>query len=312
MKDKVNYTPNFESFMAMSRKDVQEVVKERGLPKCVAIMLDGTRRVLKLEPEYRDDKWLYYENDIKGLIYKSMDVTDTFFDFGINTVIGPLASIGNINRKSFIPDGLDRLLSPLLDEYPTSVLKKHNASISLYGDLDYVKKLAGGDIIEKYKKIFREISPKSPSKNIFLGVAFSTDTETDIIAEQAINYFKKTGNMPTHQVLVENYFGFNVPPIDIFIRTNEVKLSGGMTPLLTQHDTQLYFPVSPGILSMNESVIRKIMYDYLFSRVLSHGMHEHSSITDDETSEIRDFYMAQKESVLGVGKSVGDIWIHKQ
>jgi len=303
-------SPSTELFQNMKRSEIQEIVKERGVPKCVVVMLDGTRRVLKLEPGYHD-KWLYYENNIKGLIYKSMEVADTFFDFGLNTVIGPLASIGNINRKNFMPDGLDKLLSPLIEDYPVSVMEKHEAIISFYGDLDYLKNFKGGDIVKKYTEIFKQIAPKNPKRHILLGVAFSTDTETDVIAEQAINYFKETGSVPTHNDLVKNYFGFNVPPIDIFIRTNEVKLSGGMTPLLTQHDTQLYFPVSPGILSMTEPVLRKIMYDYLFSRVLSHGMHEHSPIDDNQASEIKNFYYEQKNDVLGVGRLVGDVWIHK-
>ncbi|MDP3994536.1 MAG: hypothetical protein Q8P91_01750 [bacterium] len=312
MKEKLFVTPDLESFQEMGRGEIAEIVKLKGWPKCVAIMLDGTRRVLKLEPEYRDDKWLYYKNHIKELIYKSMEVADTFFDYGLNTVIGPLASIGNINRKNFMPEGLDRLLSPLADDYSISIIQKQNASISFYGDLDYIKEFPGGDIVEKYSKVFERFNPKNPEKHILLGIGFSTDTETDVIARQAIDYFKKNGKVPTHKDLIENYFGLNVPSIDIFIRTNEVRLSGGTTPLLTQHDTQLYFPVSPGILSLTEPVLRKIMYDYLFSRVLSHGMHEHSSINDNEASEIKDFYMQQKDNVLGIGRRVGDIWIHKQ
>lgn len=312
MKEKVSNDPNLSQFLSMDRKDIFNIVNKHGYPKCVAIMLDGTRRILKLEPMYHDDKWLYYENHITGLMHKSIEIADTFFDFGLNTVIGPLASIGNINRKNFMPDGLDRLLNPLTDDYSVSVIRKHKASISFYGSLDYVKQFPGGEIIDKYLKVFTEISDKKPEKHILIGIGFSTDTETDIIAKEAIEYFKKTGKIPTHKNLVENYFGFNILPIDIFIRTNEVKLSGGSTPLLTQPDTQLYFPVAPGILSLQEPVLRRIMYDYLFSRVLSHGMHEHSPINDSQATEIKDFYNKQKNNVIGIGKRVGDIWINKE
>lgn len=58
-------------------------------------------------------------------------------------------------------------------------------------------------------------------------------------------------------------------------------------------------------------VIRKIFYDYLFNRNLSHGIYEHKPITEEQVKYIKDFYMSNKEIVLGVGKRVGDIWIHK-
>jgi len=87
-------------------------------------------------------------------------------------------------------------------------------------------------------------------------------------------------------------------------------MSGGLTPLLTQHDTQLYFPVAPGIMSLTENTIKSILYDYLYSRVLSHGMHEHSPITEQEANEVSDFYESHQFEVLGLGRRVGDLWIH--
>ncbi len=311
MKERATEIPARDVFLRMYREEIAEIVRARGTPKCACIMLDGTRRVLKLEPGYHDDKWLYYEDHIKGLIYKSMEVADTFFDFGLDTVIGPLASLGNLNRKDFMPTGLDRLLSPLLDEYSVSIMQKHGAAISFYGDLDHVRAMNGGEIIDNYARILEKINPANPEKHILLGVGFSTDTETDIIARQAIEFYRKTGQTPLHEDLVKQYFGHEAPPIDIFIRTNEVKPSGGLTPLLTQHDTQMYFPVSPGIMSLSEPVLRKILYDYLFGRVLSHGMHEHGPVTDEEALKVKNFYIKNKNEVMGIGQRVADMWIHK-
>lgn len=312
MKEKEAMPAGKKDFLALSRGEVREIVENRGIPKCACIMLDGTRRVLKLEPGYHDDKWLYYEDHINGLIYKSMEVTDIFLDFGLDIVIGPLASLGNLNRKDFMPTGLDRLLKPLLSSYSLSILGKHGAAISFYGDLDHVRSMNGGEIIDKYAEALKKINPSQAKKHILLGIGFSTDTETDIIARQAIEYFKTIGKTPSHEDLVRKYFGFNVPPIDIFIRTNEIKPSGGLTPLLTQHDTQMYFPVSPGIMSLSEGVLRRILYDFLYSRILSHGMHEHSPVTDSQANEVKSFYIKHKDDVLGIGKRVGDMWIHEE
>lgn len=297
-------------FLNCDRREIAEIIKETGKPQCAVVMLDGTRRVLKLRPGFHDDRWLYHEDHITGLIHKSVEVADTLFDCGLDTVIGPLASLGNLNRENFIPLGLDRLLKPLLDEYSLSVCKKHNAAVTFYGDLDGARNMQGGEIIDKYIESFREINPKVHQKHILIGIGFSTDRETEIIANLAIDHYKETGKNPTRNDLIKKYFGQDVPAIDIFIRTNEVKMSGGLTPLLTQHDTQLYFPVAPGIMSLTENTIKLILYDYLYSRVLSHGMHEHIPITEQEAEVVSNFYESHRSEVLGLGRRVGDIWIH--
>jgi hypothetical protein len=310
MKENESGNQALADFQNCSREEIAEIIKETGRPRCAAVMLDGTRRVLKLKPGFHDDRWLYHEDHITGLIHKSMEVADTLFDFGLDTVIGPLASLGNLKRKGFMPLGLDRLLSPLLDEYSLSIYKKHNAEVTFYGDLDGARNMYGGEIIDKYIVSFKRINPEIPQKHILIGIGFSTDRETEIIANLAIDHFKETGKNPNREELVKRYFGYNVPAIDIFIRTNEVKMSGGLTPLLTQHDTQLYFPVAPGIMSLTENTIKSVLYDYLYSRVLSHGMHEHSPITEFEAEEVSNFYERHQNEVLGLGRRVGDLWIH--
>ena len=298
-------------FLELERQDIAKIIKDKGKPLCVAIMLDGTRRILKLSPGHHDDSWLYYKDHIRNLMYKSIEIADMLFDMGVEVVVGPLASFGNLHRKDFMPKGLKRLLDPLCDEYPTSVFKKHKAAVSFYGDLEYTKLMPGGKIINYYENQFKEINPIKPNRRILVGLGFSTDRETKVIAHRAIQYYKRNKKEPSLKQLVIDYFGFDAPSIDIFIRSNEVRLSGGLTPLLAGHDTQLYFPVSPGILSFSEKVIKHILYDYLFSRVLSHGMHEHHSITEKQAKIAKKFYFDSKDNVLGVGKRIADMWIHQ-
>jgi len=299
------------NFLKLNRKEIAKIVRGRKKPECVGIMLDGTRRMLKLEPGYHDDSWLYYKDYISNLIYKSIETCDWFFDMGIKVVVGPLASLGNLGRKNFMPEGLQRLLDPLVKNFPTSVYKKHNTAVSFYGDLDSARSMRGGKMINRYLEYFKRVNPKKPDTHIVIGIGFSTDNETRIIAHEAIEYYIKKGEKPSFKQLVKKYFGCDLPPIDIFIRTNEVRASGGLTPLLTGHDTQFYFPVSPGVISFSENMIRRVLYDYLFSRIISHGMHEHSPITDKEAKLLKKFYFDSKNTVLGIGRRIGDIWIHK-
>lgn len=297
-------------FLKLERAQIAETVNKRGKPKTVAIMLDGTRRVLKLDPGFRDDKWLYYENHITGLIHKSMETVDQLFGMGVNTVIGPLASYGNLHRKNFMPEGLKRLLDPLCDDYSLSVFSKHNASVKFYGDIEYARGMQGGEIINRVTKFFDKFNPTEPSKIVLIGLGFSTDRETLLIAKKAIDFYKEKGIYPSQEDLISSHYGTRVSPIDIFIRTNELKASGGLTPLLIDHDTQFYFPIAPGILSFTEKNLRRILHDYLFNRNLSHGMYEHLPITDLQAEEIKKFYFNSQDQILGLGRRLGDVWIH--
>jgi len=301
---------DLKQFLELDNGSIYDIIKERNKPKNVALMIDGTRRMLKLEPERYEGGWLYDLDHIKKLMYKSVETVDMLFNLGINTVMGPLASIGNLKREQFMPQGLNHLLDPLFDEFSVSVIKKHNASVFLYGDLGYVRSLNGGEMIDDYITRFSEISSKNPEKHVAIGIGFSTNHETKLIANNAIDFYKRENREPLFEELVFEHFGFNAEPIDIFIRTNEIKSSGGLTPLLTSPDTQFYFPVSPGIISISEYTLKLILHDYLFNRSLSHGMHEHSPISDLDAEKVKDFYIESKNNVIGVGKRVSDIWIN--
>ena len=90
-------------FQLLTKKEVTEIVQELGKPQNVALMIDGTRRLLKVEPEHNDDAWLYDSDHITALMHKSIQAADDLFDMGIEVVTGPLASYGNLQRDDFMP-----------------------------------------------------------------------------------------------------------------------------------------------------------------------------------------------------------------
>lgn len=301
-----------KDFQLLSKKEVAEIVGELGKPQNVALMIDGTRRLLKVEPGHNDDAWLYDQKHITALMHKSIQAADDLFDMGIEVVTGPLASYGNLQRENFLPTGLERLLNPLLDDFSLQVIEKHNATVHFYGDLSFIDTHPSGRQIEKYLQYFNQLNETrdNPTKRILIGLGFTTDRDTIQIAHQAISLYEKTGRYPTQQDLVEAYFGVNIPSVDIFVRTNEFKASGGLTPLLINHDTQFYFPSSPGLISINENNLKAILYDYLFNRNLSGGQYSHAPITQEQAAAIKDFYTNSQDHIAGVGRRIADIWIN--
>jgi len=303
--------PHLTEFISFSKQEIAEITNLMGHPKNVALMIDGTRRLLKLEPAHHKDSWLYGKDHIDSLMYKSAEITNNLFDMGVEVVTAPLVSYGNLHREGFVPKGLERLLQPLLSKEVFSILIRHNATVHFYGDLDTIRVFESGFVIDQYLEGFKEINQRipNPKKKILIGLGFTTDKETTIISHKAINFYKRTGKYPTQSELIHEYFGFDVPPVNIFIRTNELKASGGLTPLLTEHDTQFYFPSSPGLISLTETNLKRIMFDYLFNRNLSGGRHQHLPITDLEAETISDFYTKSINHISGIGRRVGDIWI---
>ncbi|MEN8253739.1 MAG: hypothetical protein ABFQ62_05200 [Patescibacteria group bacterium] len=304
---------SLEEFLKLTRNEIAEIVKTTQKPKNVTFMIDGTRRMLKLNPEHHSDSWLYHQDHIRVLMEKSIEVADCFFDMGVEVVMGPLISLGNLHREGFVPTGLERLLLPLTEERSLGIIKKHQVHVTFYGDIGHAKSLPKGEIVQDFQDNFERINRQvpSPKKRILIGLGFSTDRETTLIAHKAVEFFEREGRLPTQEELVLEYFGFEVPSVDIFIRTNELKSSGGLTPFLTQPNTQLYFPNSPGIISFTEPNVKKILHDYLFNRSLSAGMHQHQPINSDQAQRINDFYHNSQNQITGVGSRVGDIWIHE-
>ncbi|MFA4887108.1 MAG: hypothetical protein WC595_02765 [Candidatus Nanoarchaeia archaeon] len=90
-----------------------------------------------------------------------------------------------------------------------------------------------------------------------------------------------------------------------------MRASGGLTPLLTSQNAQWYVPVSPGIISLSDHALKLILHNYLFNRQLSGGKHEHTPISEEESSEVSRFYEQSKNDILGVGRKVGDMWIYQ-
>ena len=90
---------------------------------------------------------------------------------------------------------------------------------------------------------------------------------------------------------------------------NEMRASGGLTPLLTGLETQWYVPVAPGIVSFSERLIRLILCDYLCYRIISKGTHEHQLIDESEAALVKAFYHEHSKKVLGLGSRISDVWL---
>lgn len=59
-------------FLKLDIQAIREIIEERNIPKNIALMADGTRRMLKLQPDFRNDYWLYEQSHINKMMEKVM------------------------------------------------------------------------------------------------------------------------------------------------------------------------------------------------------------------------------------------------
>lgn len=297
-----------KEFSSLPSEDISRFVKDADLGT-VAFMMDGTRRLLKTKPEHRDDDWLYHKEYITKLIIRSLKVAELFYEYGVDNIIGPLISQNNLDRQSFFPVGALNLIEPLASDYAKELYKKWGVRVVFYGNKESYRNRKGAQEIINLINNVERMTTGNKDRKMLIGVGFNTIDEEKLISDMAITYYKKTKKNPSLRKLKEIYYGVNLPEIGVFIRTNEIRVSGGFPPLLSGPRTQLYFPVSPGIISMNRKTIKKILYDYLFNRVLSYGKHAHKPISSRESQELIRFYENNQEVTLGVGRRIGDVWV---
>jgi hypothetical protein len=136
---------------------------------------------------------------------------------------------------------------------------------------------------------------------LFFGVCAHDATET--IASLAVRYHEENGQVPTKRILIEQYYGEYVEPVDLFIGFDKFCVFD--IPLLTTGNEDLYFTVSPSPY-LTEKQLREILSDHLYSR--RGPVQDYTALEAEDWRIMADFYRANRGRTLGVGKKRGPIW----
>jgi adenosine tuberculosinyltransferase len=291
-----------DKFFALPIEEVARIVRTDG-PKVCVFPNDGTRRWFALEhAENNSSDPLAAYLDTTG--QRHVEIYRMFFDHGIDTVLAPIFGGDTLKRgdeytKQVAINGLLRLA-----EHPDflHLYDDYQVRVGFYGD--YRKHLAGIPDADRLIAAFDTINARTRGyqhRRLFFGLFANDATET--MAELAIHVYQKTGTIPDRQRLVELYYGEYIEPASFFIGFE--KFCAFDYPLLATGMEDLYFMVAPSSY-LGEKQLRGILFDHLFTRRGKEP--EYASMSPTDFEQMRSFYAANMDNVLGVGVIQDGIW----
>jgi tuberculosinol/isotuberculosinol synthase len=284
---------NLEEFQGLPAARIARALAEAGTEVC-AFPTNGTRRWLFLEhpPRRAEDFADAYLNQSQAA---HLDLYRMIYDHGLHTLISPIFGPDLVARgdqyMSFISEGLARVA-----EHPgfLSFYDEYEVGVRFYGD--YRRHFAGtpyAHLCDLFETVMQRTAHHTRTR-LFYGL-FAHDP-TEQLAALSIDHYLRHGAAPTRDDLIAAYYGEPVPPVDLFIGFD--KLAVFDVPLLLTGSEDLYFTVSPSPY-LTAAGLRRILYDHLYARCDTEP--DYATLPPAARDEMRAFYRANRESVLGVG-----------
>lgn len=299
-------TPTLEEFLNLPTEEVAKLVRASG-DKVVVFPINGTRRWFMLE---------YGDQDFVDPIAAYMDIAmnrhielyKLFFDHGIHTlltpVIGPeILATRDAYMKKIGGEGLARIVT-----HPAflSFYEEYGVRVRFYGDY---RKYLKGTSYEYLSDLFDGIA-KTTAKNdrfrLFFGAFADNLGATSTVAELAVEYYKKYGEIPSREKIVELYYGEYIDKANIFIGFD--RFATFDYPLINWGEEDLYFMVAPSSYLIDKQ-LREILYDHIYTRRELEVMYMSNSL--ESLAKTKTFYKQNNSFTLGVGQLIDGTWIPK-
>jgi len=182
-----------------------------------------------------------------------------------------------------------------------SFYQKNDVRVHFYGDF---RREFEGTPYTSLSSLFDALTKKTAnnkSHRLFYGV-FGSDA-TAAIAGLSVQYYQKTGHIPTRRDLIELYYGEYIEEASLFIGFEKFTVFD--YPMLGKGEESLYFTVAPS-LYMDEHQLREILYDHIYLRPLEEP--DYSTLTGEDIAMMHHYYQLNREMTFGVGRVRAGIW----
>lgn len=292
----------FERFLELPADEVAALVKTDG-QKVVVFPVNGTRRWFMLEHADKiGSDFLSPYLDLS--IQNHVQLCAMLFDHGIHTILAPVFGRELMRRGDEYTRrvGMDGLVRTAADKTYREFFQKYNVRVRFYGDYREVLKGTQFEYVLGSLYEVMESTKENTTFNLFFGVFADEATET--IARLSVEHYLAHGAIPDKNALIRQYYGEDLPPVSLFIGFD--KFSVFDMPLLATGEEDLYFSVSPSPY-MTERQLRAILYDHLYVRPAPEP--DYTKMSADELDWLRDYYRANRDLALGVGKLKFDLWL---
>lgn len=292
----------FERFLQLPTEEVAALVKATG-QKVVVFPVNGTRRWFMLEHRDKigDDFFPAY---MDASIQNHIHLCSMLFDHGVRTILAPVFGRELMRRGDEYTRrvGMDGLVRTATDRNYREFFEKYNVKVRFYGDYrDVLKGTQFESVLGSLYEV-TEATKDNTGFNLFFG-AFA-DEATETIARLSVEHYLAHSAVPNKTTLIRKYYGEDLPPVSLFIGFD--KFSTFDMPLLGTGEEDLYFSVSPSPY-MTERQLRAILYDHIYVRRTPEP--EYTKMSSEELDWLREYYRANKNLALGVGKLKFNLWL---
>ena len=291
-----------ERFLQLPTAEVAALVRATG-PKVCVFPFNGTRRWFLLEHSVENQRELantYVEETIKGYIrlYRML------FEHGIETVVAPVFGRDILERGEEYMTAIGETMS-FFSDHPefVSFYKDYDVRVRFYGDYRKEFKTRYPQIVQSFDR-GTELTLAHGKHRLLYGVFANDATQT--IAELSIRYYETHKRPPGSAELIEMYYGERIEKADIFIGFERFTVFD--YPMLNTGEESLYFTVAPS-LYMTETLLRKILFDYIYLRPLPEP--DYGKMSEDDLEAMRRVYLDGCEKAFGVGVVESGIWYAK-
>lgn len=183
--------------------------------------------------------------------------------------------------------------------------EQFDVKVQVYGNLDCLQNTPCEQAIEWINRVHQQTTRNS-THQLFYGIGESPVVGEKIL-ESGILFFKQHGRIPTSSDLIQTYYGASLPYLDFFIMTSKMSGMGALPDFLVNGDTEMYY--LPTVMGLMEKNYRLILYDMFYNRkALRQGIEEFDTQAENRLA-LRQAYERSREKVIGIGFTVGNIWV---
>jgi len=299
-----------EEFLVLPAEEIRRIVLERNKPVVGIFVADGNRRLVMCQTRLSPTSEEFYKEYARIFVDSLKESLNIFFSHGLKTLFFPLFGPSLLLRKNkfqsiTIPATYRKIFES--DEW-LKFYKENGIRVKAYGDLSQLEKI---DVnrLNMGEGIMRAVEKTASHDKHTLFFGFMSENTPGLEMPQLIiDFYKSTNREPSPQEMIEIYYGEPVAPADFFIMSGKLSDHGALPPLISTLKARMYYFLVPGFLGLNITNYRRILYDLIFGQPL-HSPPEYNVQQLNGIETLDKFYRQYRDTIIGIGKQVGDFWV---
>lgn len=299
-----------EEFLALPTEEVRRIVLEKGKPRVGIFIADGNRRLVMCRTRLSPTSDEFYKEYARFFVDALKESLEIFFSHGLHTLFFPLFGPSLLLRKNkfqsiTIPLAYQRIFES--DEW-LEFYKENGIRVKAYGNLSQLEKIDVNrlNMVEGIRKRIEQTA--SQDKHILFFGFMAENTPGLEMPQLIIDFYKSVNRAPSPREMIEIYYGEPVAPADFFIMSGKLSDLGALPPLISSQKARMYYFLVPGFWGLNITNYRRILYDLMFGQPL-HSPPEYNAQHPSNIETLDQFYQQHRNSIIGIGKRVGEFWV---